>query len=186
MQPNLTQNTTHSPQQTLLAVLGLIALLAAPAPALAEIYRVIDADGNISFTDKPPVTNQGGSSEAVSIDASTQNTSLSRDAIKQEQPEWLLDAQQQRREQEAAKRAAQPSKTQVKDWKKSLRDAKQALRDAERARELGVIAAEGDYIGKAGGGVRPSQQYFQKFRALEQNVLDAQKKIDALKKAGPG
>ncbi|MBT8149556.1 MAG: DUF4124 domain-containing protein [Gammaproteobacteria bacterium] len=163
----------------------MLALVASPLSALAEIYRVIDADGNISFTDKPPA-GASGRTEEVDIDANTQNTSLSPNAIQQDQPAWLLDAQQKRREQAKAERDSKPSKDQVKAWKKSLRDAERTLREAKAARKRGVIAAEGDFIGKAGGGVRPSEQYFAKLQQLEQNVLDAQQRLQTLKRKGPG
>jgi len=173
-------------QRILLTTFGLLAIVAAASVATAEIYRVIDADGNISFTDKPPADASNVSSEPVNVDASTQNTSLSGDAIKEDQPEWLREAQQKRREQEEAERASKPSKAQLKAWKKSVRNAEQRLQAARKAREKGVIAAEGDFIGKAGGGVRPSERYFEKLRSLEQDVLDAQQSLDAIKRAGPG
>ena len=101
-------------QRILLTTFGLLAIVAAASVATAEIYRVIDADGNISFTDKPPADASNVSSEPVNVDASTQNTSLSGDAIKEDQPEWLREAQQKRASKRRPNAPANPARHSLK------------------------------------------------------------------------
>ncbi|NNC55695.1 MAG: DUF4124 domain-containing protein [Pseudomonadales bacterium] len=164
--------------------LGLAAAVLTPL-AGAEIYRVIDENGDISFTDKPPADASGASSETVEIDENVQNTSLSSEAIEQRQPEWLREAQEKRQAEEARKRAAAPSKAEIAAWRESLSQAEQRLREAKAAQKQGIVVSEGDFIGKAGGGVRPSQQYFEKLKKLDQDVIDAKSSLDEIRRARP-
>ena len=95
------------------------------------------------------------------------------------------------------------TKDQVLIFDTTLRDGEQSpgatmthaekIEIAELLDEMGVdiieagfpIASEGDFVGRAGGGGRPSEQYFEKLRALEQNVTDAEKHLAAIKRAKP-
>ncbi|MGB5323851.1 MAG: DUF4124 domain-containing protein [Pseudomonadales bacterium] len=165
--------------------LAAITALAAP-PVFAEIYRVIDENGKVSFTDKPPPGTASADAEQVSVDENVQNTSMSPAAVEQKQPEWLKEAIEKRKAEEAARKAAAPNAAEMTAWRESLANAKRALNDAKRAKERGVIASEGDFIGKAGGGVRPSDQYFEKLRKLEQDVIEAEKQLKSIRQAKPG
>ena len=155
----------------------------------AEIYRVIDADGNISFTDQPPANldqrSNEFSSERITIDEKSKNTSLAPKAVNDNHPEWLREAQEKRKTNEQQQKANRPTKNEIKAWKKTLLAAQQQLSQAKRALEQGVIASEGDFVGRAGGGGRPSAQYFEKLRMLEQNVTDAEKHLAAVKHTKP-
>jgi glutaredoxin len=42
----------------LTTLLGLMAALAAMAPAHAQIFRIVGPDGKVTFSDKPPITNE--------------------------------------------------------------------------------------------------------------------------------
>ena len=42
----------------LTALLGLMAALTATLPAHAQIFRIVGPDGKVTFSDKPPVTNE--------------------------------------------------------------------------------------------------------------------------------
>lgn len=153
--------------------------------AQAQIYRVIDENGKVSFTDKPPADTGQISAEEVDVDESVQNTSLSSEAIEGRQPEWLKEAIEKREAEEKALQAAKPGAAEMRAWREALANAKRELREARAAQERGIIASEGDYIGKAGGGVRPSQQYFEKLRKLDQDVSDAKERVEQLKRAKP-
>ncbi|NND39995.1 MAG: DUF4124 domain-containing protein [Pseudomonadales bacterium] len=188
MHPKMLYRSTNFRRRAGLSAQAFTALLLAATAGLhatfaqAEIYRVIDENGNISFSDKPPA---GAAAEKVEIDENAQNSSLSSEAIEERQPDWLREAQEKRRAEEASKRAAAPSAAEMSAWRESLANAKQKLRDAKQAQEQGIVVSEGDFIGKAGGGVRPSQQYHEKLEKLDQDVIDAKAQLDAVRNAKP-
>lgn len=178
-----TRSTNARPATAIFCCAALVSIFLTP-PAQAEIYRIIDEDGNVSFTDKPPPS-RADEAEPVDIDPNAQNSSMSSDAIEQNQPDWLKEALEKREAEAAARQKAQPGASEMKEWRASLKSAKQRLREAESRQKQGLIATEGDFIGKAGGGVRPSQQYFEKLRKLDQDVVDAKDHLEAVRRAKP-
>lgn len=189
MQQNLPSHFARLLTDRAIAACLSIALLQSSSSS-AAIYRVIDADGNISFTDRPPVKldqrSDEFSSESITIDEKSKNTSLAPEVIEDNHPEWLRQAQEKRKAAEQQQKANRPTKNEIKAWKQSLLAARQQLNQAKKALEQGVIASEGDFVGRAGGGGRPSEQYFEKLRALEQKVTDAEKHLAAIKRTKPG
>jgi len=51
--PRIVTSSLYAPARAALA-LGFIAALSLPMPALSQIYRTVDEDGNVVFTDIPP------------------------------------------------------------------------------------------------------------------------------------
>lgn len=188
MQQNLLSHLARLLTDRVIAACLAVALLYS-SPSSADIYRVIDAKGNISFTDQPPANldQRSGefSSESITVDEKSKNTSLAPEAVDDNHPEWLREAQEKRQAQEQQQKANRPTKNEINAWNQSLLAARQQLSQAKRALEQGVIASEGDFVGRAGGGGRPSEQYFEKLRALEQNVTDAETHLAAIKRAKP-
>jgi hypothetical protein len=57
-----------------------------------------------------------------------------------------------------------------------------ALREAEQRRDQGIEPQAGDRLGSAGGGSRPTEQYFGRQAQLEQEVELARKRYEAAQK----
>lgn len=165
---------------------ALLLLSLTTLPSTAEVYRVTDQDGNVEFTDQPTPAAPADNVQAVEIDDA--NSSLSPEAIEENQSEWLKKALEEREKKAQAEGQAAQNETpkdELDAWKAELKAAKQALKEAKKAQKEGITASEGDFIGKAGGGVRPSEQYFKKLEALDQNVLDAKERLKQIKKSRP-
>ena len=188
MQQNLLSHLARLSTDRAIAACLSVALFYSSSSS-ADIYRVIDTDGNISFTDQRPANldqrSDAFSSEIITMDEKSTNTSLAPEVVDDNRPEWLREAQEKREANEQRQKANRPTKNEIKAWKQSLLAARQHLGQAKRALEQGVIASEGDFVGRADGGGRPSEQYFEKLRVLEQNVADAEKHLAAIKRAKP-
>ncbi len=57
-----------------------------------------------------------------------------------------------------------------------------ALKDAEQRRDQGIEPQAGERLGSAGGGSRPTEQYFGRQAQLEQEVELARKRYEAAQK----
>ena len=163
-------------------VLGALLLTGLSPIAFSETYRVVDAEGNVSYTDQPP-KNTADKVELVAEEADPiENVSDSPETIAQEESEWLKQARA-RREAEAAEKQkeqrANKSKKRV-DWKQEYKAAKQALKEAELALEIGS-----EVTGKVGGGARPSSEYLNRLESLEQAVADAKRHLAKVKRLKP-
>ena len=147
-----------------------VMLAASSLPTLSEVLRSVDKNGNVTFSDQPVP----GSVEAtpVVIDApppSRQEVSESE----QEAQETIRKANQIGQETEAGSfdRAAA-----IKAAQMNLDSATAHLREAQ-------VVGEGDRQALAGGGSRLTPAYLQRVQDAEQQVMDAQQKLDAAKRA---
>ena len=145
-------------------------LAASSLSSVSEVLRSVDKNGNVTFSDQPVP----GSVEAtpVVIDApppSRQEVSESE----QEAQETIRKANQIGQETEAGSfdRAAA-----IKAAQMNLDSATAHLREAQ-------VVGEGDRQALAGGGSRLTPAYLQRVQDAEQQVMDAQKKLDAAKRA---
>jgi len=165
----------------------LIAVIASTyTPILsAEVYKVIDDNGKVTYTDKPPHNTPKEQIEAV--EKNDENIIPSLETVAENDPEWIRE-QRQLREQQAQKAELdqlQKKNEQIKQWKTDYAGAKAALKKAKRAFKEGNAIADGDYVGNAGGGARPSSSYLQRVASLEADLLKAQKGLKKLKKNKP-
>ncbi|MDX1377124.1 MAG: DUF4124 domain-containing protein [Burkholderiales bacterium] len=83
-----------------------------------------------------------------------------------------------RRDAEAGK-AADERLEQRKDWRERVRAAEAKLEDAKRKLAEGKEPLPGERIGTAGGQSRLTDAYWERQKANEQAVEDAQKALDA-------
>ena len=129
--------------------------------ATAEAERSVDAQGNVTFSDKP-VTGSV-TSERISIDAPA--PSPDRINKSQQESQAIIDkanrSQQQR--DTTGQREAQKSKT-----------SKQSVENARKQLEQAKIVGEGDRQGKAGGGTRLTPEYQERVKAAEENLKQAE------------
>lgn len=161
------------------------ALLAAPLAA-AETYRVVDKDGNVTFTDQPQAAD-GESVEQLPDTSEDQNITPSPETLAEQHPQWLKDAQEKREAEEAeqAEQRLSEKKQRKAQWREDYKAAKARLKEAELALEDGKVPGEGDFIGIVGGGARPSSDYLLRLEALEKEVADAKRDLKKLKRNKP-
>ena len=108
-------------QAVLALVLGLIlALAAASAVATGEVYKWLDADGNVHYGDRPPATGLDSRSLSLPPAPAPQGDQAQR-SLKQRR---LLDAFEAERDQrdQAAAEAAAGKREHTRDCEKARRD----------------------------------------------------------------
>ena len=149
-------------------------MLIAASAANAQVYRIVDDEGNVTYTDTPP---PGSTSEEVAP-AEEANIVDSPETVEQRTPDWIKAKREERANAHEEAREAHAEKMQR--WREQVDAAEQALAKAEDELAEGRALREGDYVGNAGGGARPSADYLQRVQMLEQEVDAAR---EALKEA---
>ena len=144
------------------AVLILVCAMA-PLPVLAQsaTYRSVMPDGKIIYGDKPAP----GAKESKKLNLAPLNISTPQPAP----------------DNSAAAEKATANATRDAQ----IAEAKQKLDAAKRALEAGREIREGDRIGLAkgsGGTSRPSEQYTDRVKQLEDAVANAQRELDDLQR----
>jgi len=154
--------------------------------AHAEIYRVVDKDGKVSYTDQPPKNGDAENIQHQVEEAVQRNSAQSLETQRENDPDWVKKAREEREKQKVEQEKQQDDyATRRSAWKEALKQAKQNLKAAKLAQEQGKEAIEGDFIGKAGGGARPSEQYFNRQKMLAENVASAEKALKQVRKEKP-
>ena len=152
----------------------------------AEVYRVVDADGKITFTDNPP-ENTHDLIEKVPETDPQQNITPTPESLIENQPEWLKEAQEKRAQ--ATKNNNRDKQIQnqqdKQDWQRSLKAAKADVKEAKLMLEIGSEPTEGDFVGNAGGGARPSSDYLKRLTSLEKNLADAKRHLLKVQRSKP-
>ncbi len=145
----------------------LIVLLFVSCGALAAttLYKSVDEQGNVTFSDAPPADG----SEAEKVDVQDSGNVL---------PSGDLP-QQMEQQQRADTKAAQQARSEQKDWQGRYDNARDELEQAEKTLESAKEIKEGDTVGSAFGGARPNQAWID---ALEQAENDVETRREALKK----
>ena len=164
----------------------ILIIFAFTALANAEVYRVVDADGKVTFTDHPP-ENTDNLIEAVPDADPQQNITPTPESLIEEQPEWLKEAQEKRAQKTKNNNRDKQIQNQLdkQNWKRSLKAAKANLKEAELLLEIGREPSEGDYVGNAGGGARPSSDYLKRLTFLEKNLADAKRHLIKVQRSKP-
>lgn len=151
--------------------LAVALLLLAGAAAAQQVYRSIDADGNVTFSSSPPPPNSGERVDTITLPPGP--TPAQQAAAEERMRQIEADAQ--RRTEERASRQAQ-QQTDVQGAREVLR---QAEADLLQAQERG----EGDWQTLATGGRVPSASFNERVQQAEQRVQEAR---DALNRAQQG
>ena len=127
--------------------------------ATAEAERSVDAQGNVTFSDKPVAGSV--TSDRISIDA----PSPDRIHESQQESQAIIDKANRSQQQRDAtgQREAQKSKA-----------SKQSVENARKQLEQSKIVGEGDRQGKAGGGTRLTPEYQERVKAAEKNLKQAE------------
>ena len=172
------QSSTHI--RPAIAVILVAGSLFASGTSFAEIYKHLDDDGNISYSDiKPSNTNEKAITKVAPDEANVNVFDSAEQSENQQASEDFFEKRQKIREEEANKAKA------LARWRKQLKAARLELKLAKQAKAAGVIAEEGDFVGSAGGGARPSANYFKKLEQLDANVLNAEEKLATVRHQKP-
>jgi len=145
-------------------------LLASSLPCASEVIRSVDKDGNVTFSDQP-------------VPGSVEATPVILDVYKPTPKEVTESEQQAQQTIQRADQLSQEVDTKDTDRAANIQAAKMNLDSATaHLREVQVVR-EGDRQALAGGGSRLRPEYLQRVQDAEQQVMEAQKKLDEAKMA---
>ena len=147
-----------------------IILTAGSLPSVSEVLRSVDKDGNVTFSDQPVP----GSVEATSVVIDAPPPS------RQEVSESEQEAQETIRK---ANEIGQETESASSDRTAAIRAAQMDLDSATAHLREAQVVGEGDRQALAGGGSRLRPAYLERVQNAEQQVMDAQKKLDTAKRA---
>ena len=146
-------------------------------PLTAEtLYKVVDEDGRVTYTDKPPEESDKAEVTEIPI-SSDQNIIKNPNGKTVEQRNQELNQQIEERKER--------DKSAIDQYQSNLTSAQKTLQNAEQALESGLIGQKGDWLGKKNGGARPSPQRLSRIESLENNVDQAKKHLQTVKKSKP-
>jgi hypothetical protein len=151
-------------------ILLTIMLLGSALPCTSEVIRSVDKDGNVTFSDQP-------------VAGSVESTPVILD-VYQPTPREVNESEQL--EQQTIQRADQLTNQMDKQNARRAANIQAAQMNLESAtahlREVQVIR-EGDRQALVGGGTKLRPEYLQRVQDAEQQVMEAQKKLDEAKMA---
>lgn len=151
-------------------IIFAVILVAGSLPCQSEVLRSVDKDGNVTFSDQP-------------VPGSVESTTVRIDAPPPA-PQDVRESEQQARQMiRQADQVGKETDAKVADRAARIRAAQMDLDSASaHLREAQVVRA-GDRQGLAGGGTRLRPEYLQRVQDAEQQVMDAQKKLNEAKLA---
>ena len=142
------------------------------------VYKVIDKDGNVTYTDTAPTQNDEGEVTTIETDSNVNIMDVT--------PE-LKERQTQRKDE--FKEKQKERKQRYEEWQQELAAAKAALKAAEEALEAGKEVKEGDFVGyttRTGGrAARPTSEYVERVENLEKQVKQARENLANVRKQRP-
>ena len=134
-------------------------VVASASPAWADtVYKSTDANGNTSYSSQPP-TSPAAKAKTVEM-----NIDPNRNVLP------VAPAQPQAYPQSQSPSGTNTGQTAAG----SVAEAEAALKAAEQAFAAGQVVQPGDFVGRVGGGVGPSQQRIERINEL-QNAVDQAK-----------
>lgn len=146
----------------------LSALCSLSAVAATQLYRSVDAQGNVSFSDQPPA-----SGKAATVDVSTRDMNIL--------PSEGVEAEIQRQKQ-VDQEAAQQRAVDQREWQARYQQAEDELAAAQQALAEAQEIKEGDTVGSAFGGARPSEAWILRLEQAEADVDARRRALQQLKR----
>ncbi len=134
------------------------ALLAASGAMAQTVYKTVDEKGNVSYSADPPAKGREQKTQQLTIDPN-QNVMPAQTPAPRSAPSASSD--------EAARAKAQ-----------RIAEARAALEAAEAQLQAGTETQAGDFLGRAGGGVRPAPQRMQRTAELQRAVDEAREYLE--------
>lgn len=147
-------------------ILVLTALLAASTAFAGTIlYRWVDANGDVHFSDTAPP--KGVKAEKITVTDKNINT--------------LPADQRQVKQMEAEQRMQQMRHSRaLDDWQRRYKAAQQALQAAQQQLKQAKKVGEGDTVGNFMGGARPTEAWRNRLEAAKKNLHEKQQAVDRL------
>ena len=138
--------------------------LGAPSLALAEeIYKSVDADGNVTYSSVPP-------EEAV--DTQTVSVPDAPSEVQRQEAEQREKQRQRAADNMARERAARDSQRGG-----TVQDAEKGRDRAKTQLERAQVEQDSDWQGLAGGGRRLKESYFERVRNAEEELRQAEEAV---------
>lgn len=134
----------------------------------AEIYQVIDENGNKVFTNIEPKSSAGKTVQKVELKQT--NTTASSNPI--DEDGYLQQKQQERQEQES----------QLAKFEQQQNEARRAVREAEQDLEQARELQSGDYFNIPGKGMRYKESYYERVKLAEDKLQQAKEQLQSLQK----
>lgn len=150
-------------------VLPVLLLLSLSALAGTTLYKSVDKQGNVTFSDAPPA--DGSSAQQVEISSDNANVLPSEDVQEQIQ-----------QQQQADKQAADRESVARQDWQARYEKAQADLELAQRTLKDAKEIQEGDTVGSAFGGARPNAEWIERLEQAETDVELRQRELDSIKR----
>lgn len=150
--------------------LSILALLVScSALAQTTLYKSVDAQGNVTFSDAPPAGD--GAVDEIEISDTPANV-LPSETIQQQIEE----------QQRADKQAADRAQIAKRDWQQRYDTAVAELEEAEKNLASAQEIKEGDTVGSAFGGARPNQKWIDNLESAERELEEKQAALAKVKR----
>jgi hypothetical protein len=156
-------------RSTLLAGLALGAAVAAADAAAQTLYKLIDKNGKVTYSESPP-KEFDGKVIRIDVDPKANTMTMPKPAAPAAAPATGSDAPRRGKSE-----GSQSNEDKVQMAKERLESARKTLKDAtDNPGESDVR-----YIGNVGGGTRavPTEDYQKRIAALEENVKKAEEAL---------
>lgn len=143
----------------------IVALFAVVGLAAQTVYKSVDEKGNVIYSESPPTKTKDGkirSTTELPIDPN-------QNVFPAQKPTATGSVYQQQRGQAEESERSHAEKVAA---------AQAALDAAEVQLKAGTESQPGDFVGRASGGVGPSQQRLQRLDELQRAVDEARKNLE--------
>ena len=145
-------------------------------PSMADaIYKIVDKDGKVTYSSELPESKNDVEITDLDIDPDA-------NVIK---PESSQAAERLKQEYNQRYPVDNSEKQQRESYEQKLAAAKNDVKAAKQAMAEGQTVVPGDFIGKSGGGVRPSLQRQSRLESLNKNIETAEENLRKLLKDRP-
>ena len=153
----------YRPVVWVVAPLVMVAALGWFSMAAAEtIYKSVDAEGRVTYSSEPP---------AKAVDTQTVTLPKAPSETDQEAAIEREKELQKAADEVTSERAAETSKR-----RQAASSAERALEHEQRRLEEAKVMHDSDWQGKAGGGRRLKESYFERVEKAEERVRQAEEK----------
>ena len=144
-------------------------LISFGAFAATTLYKSVDEQGNITYSDAPP--GDARDVEEIDIKEGDMNVLPSEDVQKQIEQQKQQD-----------KQAADRQRADNQDWQQRYEKAQADLAEAEKALNSAQEIQEGDTVGSAYGGARPNAEWIERLEQAETDVELRRVELDKIKR----
>jgi hypothetical protein len=149
--------------------LSFALLLVSFNASATTLYKTVDEQGKVTYSDEPPA----GVTDAQEIEVKDDDMNVLPSTHVQDQIE-----QQQRADKQAENRRAADNQ----DWQRRYEQAQADLAEAEKALKSAQEIQEGDTVGSAYGGARPNAEWIERLEQAETDVELRRVELDKVKR----